>query len=208
MARIQHILNPATTAVVVVDMQNDFCSPEGATAKTGRSVQASNDMLPRLKSFLEEARSRKVHVAFICVNNTTYTSSEAWAYRASETPRYGNCREGTWGAELYQLEAKPGEPIVVKHRNSGFFGTRLDLILRAWKTETVIVVGCATNVSVEATARDVVQHDYNLVLLDDCTAAYEQHAHDATLYNLRTFYGTVIPSAAVLDIWSSRPGSD
>jgi len=203
MARLQQILAPAKTAVLVVDVQNDFCSPDGATAKSGRPVQASIEMVPRLQRFLDGARAHGVHVAFICVNNTDYTSSEAWSYRASETPRIGNCREGTWGAELYALIARPGEPIVVKHRNSGFYNTRLETILRAWKTETVIVTGTATNVSVEATARDAVQHDYNLVLLADCTAAYEQHAHDATLYNLRTFYGTVTTADAVLAIWSS-----
>ena len=80
------------------------------------------------------------------------------------------------------------------------------MILRSWKIETCIVTGTATNVSVEATARDVVQHDYNLVLLDDCTAAYEQHAHDATLYNIRTFYGTVTSSQHVLEIWNARNG--
>jgi ureidoacrylate peracid hydrolase len=204
--RLDTILAPATTAVLVVDVQNDFCSPDGATAKSGRSVQASIDMVPRLDAFLGEARKRGVYVAFICVNNTAYTTSEAWAYRASETPRQGNCREGTWGAELYGVTNQPGEPIVVKHRNSGFHQTRLDLILRTWKIETCIVTGTATNVSVEATARDVVQHDYNLVLLDDCTAAYEQHAHDATLYNIRTFYGAVTSSAAVVEIWKQHHG--
>lgn len=206
MARIEQILDPAKTAVLVVDVQNDFCSPDGATAKSGRSVQASVEMVPRLQSFLDAARGRDVHVAFICVNNTDYTTSEVWAYRASETPRYGNCREGTWGAELYGVENQPGEPIVLKHRNSGFYQTRLDLILRSWNIETCIVTGTATNVSVEATARDVVQYDYNLVLLDDCTAAYEQHAHDATLYNIRTFYGTVTSSGEVLKIWKRRHG--
>ena len=63
------------------------------------------------------------------------------------------------------------------------------------------MTGVATNVSVESTARDGVQHDYNVVLVEDCTASYYEGAHEATLFNVRTSFGTVASSGEVLQIW-------
>ena len=204
MARLPQILEPSRTAVLVVDVQNDFCSPDGATAKSGRSVQACVDMVPRLMRFLDGARRYGVPVIFVQALGTRWTESEAWLYRASERPRVGSCREGTWGAEFYGVAPGPDEPVVVKHRNSGFYNTRLDTILRAQKIETVVVTGVATNVSVEMTARDAVQRDYNLVFLEDCCAAYDPAPHAATVFNIRTSYGTVTSAGQVLEIWNGH----
>jgi ureidoacrylate peracid hydrolase len=201
---LSDIVDPASTVVLVIDVQNDFCSLDGATAKSGSSVQACIEMVPRLQRFLEGARGLAVTVIFIQALGTRWTDSEAWLYRASEKPRAGNCREGTWGAEFYGVAPGPDEAVVVKHRNSGFLNTRLDSILRTLQTRTVIVTGVATNVSVETTARDAVQRDYHVVLLEDCAAAYEQTVHDATVYNMRTFFGRVASSDEVLRIWTER----
>lgn len=207
MARLQQVLEPSRTAILVVDVQNDFCSPDGATAKSGRSVQACVDMVPRLMRFLDGARRFGVPVIFVQALGTRWTESEAWLYRASEKPRVGSCREGTWGAELYGVAAGPNDAVVIKHRNSGFHSTRLDTILRAQKIETVVVTGVATNVSVEMTARDAVQHDYNLVLVEDCCAAFEPAPHEATLYNIRSSYGFVTSADQVVEVWNGYGAS-
>jgi ureidoacrylate peracid hydrolase len=195
------LLKPSRTALVIVDVQNDFCSPEGATAKSGRSVTACMEIIPRLNALLDGARASGVKVIFVKAIGTHATDSEAWSYRASDRARLGNCREGTWGAELYEVSPLDGETVVVKHRNSGFYNTELDTILRAKRIDTVVVVGVATNISVEMTARDAVQHDYNLVLVDDCCGAFEQSAHDGTVSNIRSFYGVVASSDEVLRLW-------
>jgi ureidoacrylate peracid hydrolase len=201
MPTLQQNLEPARTAVLVIDVQNDFCSPDGATAKSGRSVKALTDMVPRLMLLLEGAREHGVNVIFVQANGSTATDSAVWMHRASEKPRAGNCREGTWGAEFYGVSPQLGEAVVVKHRNSGFYNTRLDSVLRTLKVETLVVTGVATNVSVETTARDAVQRDYNVVFVEDCTAAYDQAAHDATLFNMRNFFGVVSSCNEVLGIW-------
>jgi ureidoacrylate peracid hydrolase len=202
-SRFQQILNPARTAVLVVDVQNDFVSPEGMTAKRGVSVTAGMAIVPALRAFLDEARARSIPVVFIHASGTPWTESEAWLHRASEAPRTGNCREGTWGAQGYELVPGPDDVLVIKHRNSGFHGTRLDVILRARKIDTVVATGVATNVSVEMTARDAVQHDYNLVVPEDLVAAYTPEQHANAIFTLRTYYGYVVPSADVLHAWNS-----
>jgi ureidoacrylate peracid hydrolase len=201
MPNLQRLLEPSGTVVLVIDVQNDFCSPDGATARSGRSVQKCSDIIPRLTQLVDEARESGVNVIFIRTIGTRWTGSDAWLYRASDKPRTGNCREGTWGAEFYGVLPRADEAVVVKHRNSAFYNTSLDSILRTLKTSTVVVAGVATNVSVETTARDAVQRDYNVVLVEDCSGAYDQAAHDATLYNIRNFFGAVASCSDVIGIW-------
>lgn len=208
MPRIHDILEPARTALLVVDVQNDFCAPGGATARSGKSVQMCAEMAPRLIGLVDAGRTHGVRVLHVHTNGTAYTDSDAWRCRVSETPRSGNCQEGTWGAEPYAVLPRAGEPIVVKHRNSAFYNTRLDTILRAWNLRTVVVTGVASNVSVEMTARDAVQRDYDMVFVSDCTAAYEPYAHDAALYNMRNFYGRVATAGEVARIWSGYAEQD
>lgn len=204
MPTLHELLEPARTAVLVVDVQNDFCSPEGATAKSGVwSIAAGLEMVPRLKGFLETARRNGVQVIFARNLGTPATDSEAWLYRASDRPRGVNCRAGTWGAEFYEVFPRSDEPVVDKHRNNAFHNTRLDSILRTLRIRTLVMTGVATNVSVETTARDAVQRDYFMVMVEDCTAAYEQAAHEATLRNMRTFFGRVASSAEIGAIWES-----
>lgn len=202
MPNVQRLLDPSGTAVIVIDVQNDFCSPDGATAKSGRSVQACSAIVPHLAQLVDSAHRHGVNVIFVQTVGTRWTGSEAWLYRASDKPRTSNCREGTWGAEFYGVVPGPDDAVVVKHRNSAFYNTSLDSILRTLKTATVIVTGVATNVSVETTARDAVQRDYNVVLVEDCCGAYDPTAHDGTLYNVRNFFGSVTTSSDVCAIWS------
>lgn len=204
MPALHEILDPARAAVLVVDVQNDFCSPEGATAKSGAwPIDAIVAMVPRLEAFLDTARRYAVPVIFAQNLGSDATDSEPWLYRASDRPRRANTREGTWGAELYRVKPQPGEPVVAKVRNNAFHNTRLESVLRTLGTRTLVVTGVATNVSVETTARDAVQRDYYVVLAEDCTAAYEQAAHDATIYNIKTFFGHVASAEAIAAIWKA-----
>lgn len=204
MPNLQRLLEPTGTVVLVIDVQNDFCSPDGATARSGRSVEKCSGIIPRLTKLVEAAREHDVNVIFVQTIGTRWTGSEAWLYRASDKPRTGNCREGTWGAEFYGVVPRSDEAVVVKHRNSAFYNTSLDSILRTLKATTVIVTGVATNVSVETTARDAVQRDYNVVLVEDCAGAYDQTAHDGTLYNIRNFFGVVASCSDVVDVWAAH----
>ncbi len=204
MLTLSDILDAKDTAILVIDVQNDFCSPEGASAKAGAPMRGPIEMVPRLVKLLEGARDLGVTIVFVRVVASLWTDSEAWLYRASETPRAPMCREGTWGAEFYLVAPRADEAVVAKHRNSAFYNTRLDTILRALNVKTVVVTGVATNVSVETTARDAVQRDYHVVLVEDCSAAFDPAAHDATVTNIRNFFGRVISASELLDIWGAK----
>ena len=112
-----------------------------------------------------------------------------------------------WGAELYGIDARPGEEVVVKHRYSGFHNTNLDLVLRSRGIQTVILTGVATNVCVESTARDVYMHDYYLVFVSDGTATMSEAAHQATLANVDQFFGQVASADEIAACWGVAAGT-
>jgi ureidoacrylate peracid hydrolase len=148
-------VSPATSALFVVDMQNDGVHPDGAFGKRGWGVSSALDIVPTLKRLAEEARKAGVSVIFI---RNVRSELTAWpALDRLSRQIMGDdyipvCVEGTWGAEFYEgLEPQPGDIVVDKNRYSAFFGTNLDIILRNKAIKTLIMSGTATNVCVETT---------------------------------------------------------
>jgi ureidoacrylate peracid hydrolase len=196
------ILTPSRTALLVIDVQNDFCDPRGATALSGKSVAKCVTMVPRLARFLDEARRMGVRAIFVQMQQTASTDSPAWLYGVGEGRRIDKCAAGTWGADFYVVAPMAGEPVVIKHRYSAFINTDLESILRSWGIETLVMTGVTSNTCVESTARDGYQRDYYVVMVSDCVAAYTQSGHDTALDNIRQRFGHVATADAILAVWS------
>jgi ureidoacrylate peracid hydrolase len=205
MRTLPELILPAKTAVIVVDVQNDFCSPDGALGKIGQPTQAAMDMIPNLQRLLTAARAAKAPVIFIQTIHEDATDSEAWIGRLGGGSSAQICRKNTWGAEFTEVAPLPAEPVVIKHRYSAFINTRLDSVLRTLKIENLIMTGVSTNVCVESTARQGYMLDYHIVFLSDCTAAYSQEEHDIALYNMRTHFGIVATADDVIAQWKALP---
>jgi len=202
MRGLGELVQPSTSAVIVVDVQNDFCEPEGAAAKGGSDTSAALAMIPRLQKLLDAARAHGANVIFIQTIHEPSTDSEVWLGRKKD-PTKKNCVKGTWGAEFTGIAPKPGEPVVIKHRYSAFLNTRLDSVLRTLKVENILVTGVATNVCVESTARHGYMLDYNVVFVGDCAAAYDQEAHDMTLFVHRKNFGLVATADEIMAAWTA-----
>jgi len=196
---------PARAALVVVDVQNDFCHPEGVSARKGHDVAAAVEMVPRLEELVRRAREAGVTVVFIRTTHDPIVDSAVWNTRMGDvdTPPYQpNCRTGTWGAEFYRVVPEQGDVVVTKHRYSAFASTDLDLVLRAAGVETLLLSGVATNVCVESTLRDGLFLDYNVALVADCCAAYEPDLHEGTIKNTRGTFGAVLDADELAAMWS------
>lgn len=193
-----------TSAIIVIDMQNDFCDPNGAGAKYGADVSTIQDMIPRMQRFFAGARAIEAQLIFVQCIHEPSTDSDTWLFRHDGVPRL-HCRKGTWGADFCGVAPRGTEPVVIKHRYSAFIGTRFESVLKTLGIKTLIMTGVGTNVCVESTARDGFMLDYNIVFLSDCTAtASPGGAHEATLQNMRSFFGTVATSDEVLAVWRSK----
>jgi nicotinamidase-related amidase len=199
---------PGTAAVVVVDVQNDFCDPAGACAQRGSDVAGAVAMVPRLERFLDAARAAGVLVVFVQTTHDATTNSPAWLARRGDpvpgapTP-VATCATGTWGAEFYRVAPQPGEPVVVKHRYSAFAGTNLDVVLRSAGVDSLLLTGVSTNVCVESTLRDGLFAEYRVTLVEDCAASFEAEAHAATVANVEQYFGVVATSEEIGATWSA-----
>jgi ureidoacrylate peracid hydrolase len=196
-------------ALLIVDVQNDFCADGGAMQREGRDLGLVQAMVPRLARFLAAARSARVPVVWIrnVYNHTpNWYLSEVWLEQATRRRRglYVDrpvCQAGEWNGDFYQVRPEPEDVIVTKHRYGAFESTDLDVVLRSRGIRTVIMTGVATNVCVETTARQAFLKDYYVVFTSDCTATYSQAEHDAALANIDNFFGQVATADEIVACW-------
>jgi len=200
-------IDPKTTAVIVVDVQNDFCHSDSPLARAGNDMSAAQEMVPRLLQLIDAARGVGTTIIWVKVLHFEYTTSPVGTEHRQRTRPSAQliCQEGTFGAEFYRVEPEPGEPIVVKHRYSAFVDTDLQLILRSRGITSLILTGVATNVCVESTARDAYMRDYYVTFVEDCSATYDQAKHDATLRNMADHFGVVVTADQVVEAWQRMP---
>ena len=206
-------VDPGHTALLVIDMQNDFIAEGGLVSKDGRDTSEARELGNRLPAFLDEARAAGVLVVFIrniYSTDTNYYLSDSWLEHAARQRRGGYttipvCSPDSWEGDFYgDVRPKPGDPIVTKHRYSGFHNTDLDTILRANGIRTVIVTGVVTNVCVETTVREAFVRDYYVVAPRDGSAAYAPADHDATMSNIERFFGQTSTLEEISAIWRGR----
>lgn len=196
-------LDPRRCALLVVDMQNDFCHPDGEVRRAfGLDVSASHAILPTINRLAEAARAAGVPVVYTQMANDASTESPAFVGRRllGGAPS-AVCRIGAWGADLWGVQPGPADLRLVKHRHSAFHGTDLDLRLRSQGRDAVVLTGVNTNVCVEATARDACARDYWTMVVSDATAAYTPEEHQAALRNIDTYFGLAVTAADVLRAW-------
>jgi ureidoacrylate peracid hydrolase len=198
---------PGKTALIVVDVQNDFCDPQGACGQRGSDTTAAVEMVPRLQTFIDRAREAGIMVVFIQTTHDELTDSPAWLARrgdlaAGGPPALATCYTGSWGAEFYRVSPDLGEPVVIKHRYSAFAGTNLDLVLRTAGIESLMLTGVATNVCVESTLRDGLFLDYHVTLVEDCAASFELEGHQNTVTTVDQYFGVVATSDEIASTWS------
>jgi nicotinamidase-related amidase len=163
-------IDPATTAVIVVDMENDFVA-EGAALQSKQALA----MVDELAQTLTFCRDNGILVVY-----TTHVHREDGSDMGLYDDLYPPIEQraalvdGSPGVEIYPLLAPaPGEHVIKKHRYSGFFATDLDLILREWGIESVVITGTTTENCCHATARDAMFHNYKVAFLADATGTFD-----------------------------------
>jgi nicotinamidase-related amidase len=214
---LAELVDPAHTALLLIDMQRDFIEPDGAFGALGIDLSMYRDSLPRLVNLLDEAR--RAHVFVLHVQNTTLPGrlSDSPAQirfnlrmhegkRSDEAPlRYSV--HGTRGHEIVEeLKPESGELVVSKHRSSAFWGTDLDLLLRSNGIKSVVIGGCTTEGCVESTARDAMFNDLYVVIAVDCVASDDRAQHEASLLLMRHRFD-MATSSEISSVWTGSPAT-
>lgn len=205
-------VDPATTALVIIDVQNDFCDLAGRGGVDREDMSMMPPMLESLKALIQAARAKGVFTVFVRASYDDVVRGPALNDQQRQRRGFdgGICLEGTWGIEFVPGTGPaglPSEAVVTKHRYSVFGGTEIDLILRSNGIKTVIIAGTVTEGCVESSARDAHFRDYRVVTVEDCCASYSPQRHRASLGNLGRYFGVVSTSSAIIDAWSRATGT-
>jgi ureidoacrylate peracid hydrolase len=192
------------TALIVVDMQNGYCSPGGYFGHLGVDLTPTQQVIPAIARLVDVVRDAGIQIIWL-QNGWDADQKEAGGAR-SVNQRKGNSlklmrarpelagtllTKGGWDYEIVkELKPENADIIVPKPRYSGFAGTALNSMLRSRGIETLLVCGVATNVCVESTIRDAFFLEYFPVLIRDaCYQAGPDFAQQATIYNVEQFFG-------------------
>jgi ureidoacrylate peracid hydrolase len=203
MDSLAKLVAPERTALIVVDVQNDYCHPGGTLGCAGADLSGIGPAVANIERLLAMARQSGVAVIFVRNWHEAWTDSDAWVGRKPKNSSRAAIAR-SWGAEFFNVEPLPGEPVISKFRYSGFVGTSLDQALKTMKRDVLIMTGVATNVCVESTARDGVFLDYRVVFMSDATATADGDAiQKATLYNMERHFGYVAATDAIVSAWKA-----
>jgi ureidoacrylate peracid hydrolase len=209
-------LATATTAVVVVDMQNDFASAGGMFDRAGIDITGIRAIVPNVQAVLAAARDAGVTIAYLKMGfspdltDAGYPDSPTWikhlplrAGDAVTSPEGEPSRilvRDCWNTDIVaELSPVDGDIVLYKTRYSGFYATELDSVLRCRGIERLVVVGATTSVCVESTVRDAMFRDYHCLVIADATAEpiaadAPRSNHDASLLTLELLFASVAQS--------------
>jgi len=199
-------VDPATTAVIVIDMQNAYASPGGYLDLAGFDISGAAAVIRNIKGVLETARGAGLPVIFFQngwdgayveaggPGSPNFHKSNALKTMRQRPELEGKLlARGGWDYELVDdLTPEPSDIVLHKTRYSGFFNSQLDSVLRSRGIRNLVFVGIATNVCVESTLRDGFFLEYFGVVLEDAThQAGPEFLQAASLYNIEKFFGWV-----------------
>jgi ureidoacrylate peracid hydrolase len=184
-------LNRGSTAVLVVDMLNDFLKQGGKMVLDGGGV-----LIPPMRRLLTHARKAGVPVIYVNDCHRQGLKDDREFKKRSE-----HCVEGTWGAEVIdELKPKKKDFVVLKHRFSGFYETDLDLTLKDMGVDTLVVMGVVTNICVRSTIHDAFFRGYKVLVPKDCVMATGEREQESSLYDIDTHFGRVSNSGEVIQM--------
>jgi ureidoacrylate peracid hydrolase len=178
-------MNPKTTALVLIEYQNDFTSPGGKLHEAVKPVMESTRMLENTVEMVNEARKAGATIVYVPITfSPDFHEIGPTPYGVVKGLRDGQVfQKGSWGAEIVdELKPQP-EDIVIEGKRGldGFASTNLDFILRSRKIDTIALGGFLTNCCIESTMRTGYELGYNVITIKDCAAAVSKEAHQGAI---------------------------
>ncbi|MEV5840379.1 isochorismatase family cysteine hydrolase [Streptomyces sp. NPDC051985] len=166
------------TVLIVVDIQGGDVEPSAARTEIPH-MDGRAERMPRVRELIRRTREQGIPVVWIQEVHKPNLVDIGRELDGSEGP---HCIEGWPETELSQgLRPRPDEFLIRKRRYSAFFGTELEIVLKAYRAETLVLIGGLTDVCVHYTAVDAHQHDYRVRVVTDCVGGSSRQAHDAAL---------------------------
>lgn len=188
-------------AVLVVDMQNGFCSVGGSLAADESALARYAQLSPQIQGLCRAARASGSRVIYTRHGYRPGYPEMGHELRTlhPEVVRTGGMVWGAWDTAIVdELAPQQDDVIVRKSRFDSFLGTDLELVLRAGEVRRLVVCGVSTNVCVETTVRSASQRGYEVAVASDATAASSASLHESALNSMRYAFATVAPWRALV----------
>lgn len=201
-------VQPETTALAVIDVQNDFCSDGGALAALGSDVSPCRIAAQRIADFLPRVRPLLRMVAFFRLEYDPPQMSAVQRERLLRDGRAVLCAPGSSGVGFF-IEPGPTDKVFTKYRYSAFSNERFLDTLRSAPIETIAVTGVDTHICVENTVRHGYDLGYRMLVVSDLVATRksELHRHEQSLQVAERYFGLAIDSVQLLQLLDRTPGS-
>ncbi|MGA5219774.1 cysteine hydrolase family protein [Streptomyces cinereoruber] len=189
------------TALVVVDVQNDFCASPLARARFRGDPAVLDAVVSSTAAAVEETRRRGVEVVFVRFTGDPVHQGASWRLRDLGRGRPPKCLEGTWGAEFHRVLPAAGEAVFTKRACfDAFLAAGFEEHLRARGVEHLVFAGLFADVCVDSTARTAFQKGFHVTVLADCTTALHL-PYEEVLAFMRVLYGARTPTSDDPSAW-------
>jgi ureidoacrylate peracid hydrolase len=202
MSPLQRVLAETRSALLVVDMQVDFCAADGYVAGLGLDTGPCRAVVESLARLIDAARDSAVPLIWAYADYSDDKVPESMRRKKHLAGIVRDCCvQGTPGYAPFGVQSRDAEPVFIKHCYSAFSNPDLYAWLQAQHIETLVIAGVQTNVCVESTLRDAHSYGFNVVIAEECVASHTRTLHDATLANVRALLGYVGSLEDVTDAW-------
>jgi ureidoacrylate peracid hydrolase len=195
-------------ALVVIDMQNGYCSKGGSYEKFGADISIYRRIIPNVKNIIDTCH--ELHILVFYTQQVREPSGiDLLTRRHRIIPRRRleffeknpACVIGTWDADIVdELRPTEDDHVVIKRRDSAFQDTEFELWLKSIGADTVIFTGIDTCICVENSLREGFNKGYDVILVEDATASSWQNLHEATLEKVKGSFGLVLTTEHLIDM--------
>lgn len=192
-------------ALLIVDMQNAYCHPEGVFARNAPDPQICTRVIEPCARLIAAARGAGIPVL--------HAAKVSFAQSAPTISFHNTSREGAgmlllggWEADIAEgVRPAPGEPVIYKPAYSAFFGTSLDTVLQRLGVKHLVLAGVTTSICVETTARDAAQRALDVYIVRDASAEWEQERHERSIAQMGYAFARIVTVDQLTALWKASP---
>ncbi|MBS3174728.1 cysteine hydrolase [Candidatus Woesearchaeota archaeon] len=189
-------------AVLVVDIQNDFCDNEGIFAQQGLNVKPAQIITPKIEEFIKKIRRYDLLVIYTKQIEHEDITPQNLKRQFNAGKLKPVCSPNSWGSELYKLKPLKNEFIIEKYTYDVFSNPKLHGILNENKIKTIVVIGVNTDICVDTTVRSAFTKGYQIVVLKDLVATMNKQSERYYLDIFNRFFGDVMHSKKFISFLS------